>query len=56
LGKQQARSQWQFIAHVTLGLLDAMGVDFGTASQVSREQFGSDIVAKLVARRGEYWN
>ncbi|WP_314100859.1 DUF262 domain-containing protein [uncultured Frigoribacterium sp.] len=45
--KTQTRSQWEFIAHISIGLLDEIGIDRATASSTVRSKFGSSGVDAL---------
>jgi hypothetical protein len=51
LTKQQARSQWGYIAKVTLGLLQAMDVRQSTLVPILEKRFGHSCLAELEARR-----
>ncbi len=52
LEKQQSKSQWGFIARVTLELLEGMGVDLNTLGQVLDRRYGHNCLPVLQARRG----
>jgi hypothetical protein len=51
LTKQQARSQWGYIAKATFDLLRAMDVDESALVPVLEKRFGHNCLAKLQARR-----
>lgn len=51
LTKQQARSQWGYIAKVTFDLLRAMAVDEHTLAPTLEKRFGHNCLAELEARR-----
>lgn len=51
LTKQQARSQWGFIARVTFDLLKAMSVNLDELGPLLEKRFGHNCLAVLAARR-----
>lgn len=51
LKKQQARTQWGYMAGVTLDLLTAMRVDTDTLGATLEKRFGYNCIPALVARR-----
>jgi hypothetical protein len=51
LTKQQARSQWSYIANVTFDLLRAMDVDERALAPSLEKRFGHNCLAELRARR-----
>jgi hypothetical protein len=51
LKKQQARSQWGYVARVTLDLLQAMKIDSATIGMTLEKRFGNNCIAALEARR-----
>ncbi len=51
LNKQQARSQWGYIAKVTFDLLRAIAIDQSTLVPILERRFGHNCLAELEARR-----
>lgn len=52
LTKQQASSQWGYIAKVTFDLMEAMAVDAGALAPILEKRFGHNCLTELGARRG----
>jgi hypothetical protein len=51
LKKQQARSQWGYIARVTLAILQGLNADLEAIGQTWERRVGNNCIATLEARR-----
>lgn len=49
--KTQTRTQWDFIARIAAGVVEKLGIDIESASEVIRARFGSSGVESLLASR-----